>query len=595
MKTVNHLKSWSVSIMFVIAFCDGLLAQQVTQNEAVNAAVNVIRAESVGRTMDFGDTSVVEVFTLDKNDHTLIYEVCFESGNHVLLSGCKSCLPVLGILTRNTHQGGVLPSLSTDDGVPDGLRLLLQDYSNQIEQSLNHPVFSKYNAIWDTLLFDKEFRSFRLVHIPPLISSQWGQDESNDTDENYLDHYAYNVLMDSGYHCRYHCSAGCGAVAMAQILRYWSQPSEIPYRCTQYNWLNMPDKLIQKKNSRYIQQREAVSSLLLGCGTDIQTIYCDSTNSSHPCSSSSYIGNVKDGFRKYGYVNSDMLYRGSNSSAWMETLFWELFNNRPIYYAACTSSTGGGGHAFVCDGYFKDQNNDQYFHFNWGWNGDFDGYFPIDNLHPGGYNFAYHHRIIYQIEPTNCFRNIIMECDKDFAHTAIRSYSAVNDFQNNHHLYRVRSGAKVHLYAGHEILLTDGFLAETGSNFHAAIAPCGATAGFALENLTDSGTVNIDDPVQTNLRTRHSARSAEPQTNTHSLTVYPNPTNDLLHIELAGGAGIANATLYDLQGRTVRTRFIAPANSQTATVDVRGVPAGVYMLRVTDGEGKEYEGKVVKR
>ena len=75
-----------------------------------------------------------------------------------------------------------------------------------------------------------------------------------------------------------------------------------------------------------------------------------------------------------------------------------------------------------------------------------------------------------------------------------------------------------------------------------------------------------------------------------TLKVYPNPTNDLLHIELAGGAGIASAALYDLQGRTVRTRFIAPASSQTATVDMRNVPAGVYMLRVRDAEGK-----VVKR
>ncbi|MBR3559282.1 MAG: T9SS type A sorting domain-containing protein [Bacteroidales bacterium] len=53
--------------------------------------------------------------------------------------------------------------------------------------------------------------------------------------------------------------------------------------------------------------------------------------------------------------------------------------------------------------------------------------------------------------------------------------------------------------------------------------------------------------------------------------------------------------LGDGQGRTVRTRFIAPASSQTAMVDVRNVPAGVYMLRVTDGEGKEYGRKVVKR
>ena len=80
-----------------------------------------------------------------------------------------------------------------------------------------------------------------------------------------------------------------------------------------------------------------------------------------------------------------------------------------------------------------------------------------------------------------------------------------------------------------------------------------------------------------------------------ALTVYPNPTDNLLHIELVGGACIANATLYDLQGRTVRTRFIAPASSQTATVDLRGVPAGVYMLRVTDADGKEHHRKIVRK
>ncbi len=49
------------------------------------------------------------------------------------------------------------------------------------------------------------------------------------------------------------------------------------------------------------------------------------------------------------------------------------------------------------------------------------------------------------------------------------------------------------------------------------------------------------------------------------------------------------------KGRTVRTRFIAPASSQTATVDVRGIPAGVYMLRVRDTEGNEYHQKIIKK
>ncbi|MCR5190787.1 MAG: T9SS type A sorting domain-containing protein [Bacteroidales bacterium] len=80
-----------------------------------------------------------------------------------------------------------------------------------------------------------------------------------------------------------------------------------------------------------------------------------------------------------------------------------------------------------------------------------------------------------------------------------------------------------------------------------------------------------------------------------SLQVYPNPTDDLLYIELSGGAGIANMALYDLQGRVVGTRFIASATGASATVNMRDIPAGVYVLRVTDTDGKEYHRKIVRK
>jgi hypothetical protein len=74
------------------------------------------------------------------------------------------------------------------------------------------------------------------------------------------------------------------------------------------------------------------------------------------------------------------------------------------------------------------------------------------------------------------------------------------------------------------------------------------------------------------------------------LRVYPNPTDDLLFVELSGGAGIANMALYDLQGRVVGTQFIA-----SATVNMRDIPAGVYVLRVMDADGKEYHRKIVRK
>lgn len=79
-------------------------------------------------------------------------------------------------------------------------------------------------------------------------------------------------------------------------------------------------------------------------------------------------------------------------------------------------------------------------------------------------------------------------------------------------------------------------------------------------------------------------------TDDSALRVYPNPIDDMLFIELSDGVGIAKIALYDLQGRLVGTRFIA-----SATVNMRDIPAGVYILRVTDMEGNEHYQKIIKK
>ena len=80
-----------------------------------------------------------------------------------------------------------------------------------------------------------------------------------------------------------------------------------------------------------------------------------------------------------------------------------------------------------------------------------------------------------------------------------------------------------------------------------------------------------------------------------TLTVYPNPTDDVLFVELRGGSGIANIALYDLQGRMVGANSHSPLRAGTATLNVRNIPAGVYVLRVTDADGKEYPQKIVRK
>jgi len=107
----------------------------------------------------------------------------------------------------------------------------------------------------------------------------------------------------------------------------------------------------------------------------------------------------------------------------------------------------------------------------------------------------------------------------------------------------------------------------------------------------DGGNATSETDPSAETRAKHTAADIADET---ALTVYPNPTDDLLFVELRG-AGIANVALYDLQGRAVETLRATSLQDGTATLDVKSLPAGVYVLRVKDAEGREYQQKVVRK
>ena len=117
---------------------------------------------------------------------------------------------------------------------------------------------------------------------------------------------------------------------------------------------------------------------------------------------------------------------------------------------------------------------------------------------------------------------------------------------------------------------------------------------FVNDNMDNQDNLdNLDNQDNQGDPETRSAKATQPDDDTN-LTVYPNPTDDLLYIELTG-AGIATVALYDLQGRAVETLRAASLQGGTATLNMHNIPAGVYVLHVTDTEGREYLRKVVRR
>ena len=76
----------------------------------------------------------------------------------------------------------------------------------------------------------------------------------------------------------------------------------------------------------------------------------------------------------------------------------------------------------------------------------------------------------------------------------------------------------------------------------------------------------------------------------YPFTLYPSPVKDILSLNFDDGVEPESIELYDLQGRLVSTKQNGLEN-----IDMGGISAGVYTLRVTMKNGTSYREKIVKQ
>lgn len=89
-----------------------------------------------------------------------------------------------------------------------------------------------------------------------------------------------------------------------------------------------------------------------------------------------------------------------------------------------------------------------------------------------------------------------------------------------------------------------------------------------------------------------SAKATLSNNETSSLVVYPNPTDNLLYVELSNSV-IEDVLIYDLQGRVVESAM--SLKDGFTLINVSNIPAGVYLISVTDEKGSIYHQKFVKK
>ncbi len=313
-----------------------------------------------------------------------IYYVFSSENGYIIVAADDNAYPVLAY----SFEGGY----SAKNMSPE-FTYWMSTYENQIVNIRKNKTKAdqKISDAWNyyTTGFDQALNQKGTTKsMEPLLMSNWDQG----TYYNFL--CPEDPAGPGG-----HVWSGCVATAMAQVMYYYRYPLQgsgshgynsnygylfADFGSTNYDWYEMQHNISGKFNYQ-------MALIQLHCGIAIDMDYS-------PDGSGAFMFDDADAMKNnFGYSSStELFYKSDYSYAdWANLLISNLDNKMPIQYAGFGN---GAGHAFVCDGY---QGTD-FFHFNWGWSGAYNGYFYLDNLNPG-YTFSNGQQAILNCYPAAGF------------------------------------------------------------------------------------------------------------------------------------------------------------------------------------------------
>lgn len=158
-------------------------------------------------------------------------------------------------------------------------------------------------------------------------------------------------------------------------------------------------------------------------------------------------------------------------------------------------------------------------------------------------------------------------------------------FHNNNQ-FVIKSGGNVHIHAGEEIILSDGFHAIEGSCFLAEITSTNSSRGNNDDALYDGALRDISQEHREATDLTHSNESI------HGITIYPNPTDGMFNVSFNNPEEcMKHITIVNHLGSVVVNR----ENPDDNTIDMNNLSSGLYIVKIISDKGNVYFDKVIKR
>lgn len=308
--------------------------------------------------------------------------------------------PVFYIFNNNSSEGGFV-IVSGEDGVktpilgystsgkfdaenvPDNFKDILFGYAKEIE-------YIRETGIKSNNVNHLKSASTATIVVAPLLKTTWNQTAPY---SNMVSKYFEGLT-------------GCVPTAMAQIMKYWEWPKQgrgchtNAVKITPKNWEELLaneqfnelskiseyvrvdfsesvydwDNMLNSYSSSYTEaQVSAVAKLMLDCNTSV--------NAQKTLDGvSAYTSDVPLALSRYFGYNSN--YQQIDALNDIDIIKKELDASRPVLIRGVGDNEIR--HCFICDGY----DSNDYFHFNFGWEGSNDGYYLMTLINPGPKNFS---------------------------------------------------------------------------------------------------------------------------------------------------------------------------------------------------------------
>ena len=420
----------SVSLLLAVTT---VFAERVSQEDAALVAKNFLNPTSVSGVKKAPARPMVLKAAAAEDNQFYVYENASGEG-WVMVAADDAITPILAYSKTGSFR---------TDNMPRNMQHWVNNYNQFIKRVVDDGAVAseEAQAQWKQLRKGLPDDPPGNVVVGPLVKTTWDQDAPY-----------WNLCPGTGTDKAY---TGCVATAMAQVMNYWQWPKQgtgshtyqpvmdifdnddnylrtdtiypgfltVKFGETTYDWANMKNSY---SGSYTDAEAQAVATLMYHCGVSAEMQYGgDAYDGSGTytinygdwddptCAQNSfpkYFGYKRDGLTSYyrdGYTYHGTKYYDSWIDAdWTAMIKGELDKHHPIMY---DGSGAKGGHSFICDGY----DDQDYFHFNWGWSGSNDGWYKLDNLVPGSggagggsYNFTNTQGVIIGIVPDKTFADV---------------------------------------------------------------------------------------------------------------------------------------------------------------------------------------------